>query len=459
MNQQTPKVNVKTLNQSFTVGFQGESSQGQSIALRQVEGTSCDDIQFDLFNKKRLSVSMQTTAGSYTRLGTQIIDVDEPITFTGSRSAGVGTPGVVGVEFLEVLGDVIALNVGNNPHEKGQFVFDMEMEQIKYTGDQDVYAVVRIKYQSQGLRYQYHWGYNDDIDTSVIAALASDASKASLSLSRTGCKDNKNNNYSDTTSSNTALHFNLVMEAAWTISSALSTGPITLGALLTMYPVHSSGSPELRVSFGKTGTPVSCTFEEEVGYPQFKQLSESVNFSSSSIANLSCFTGSFSNVQIAAESAFFDTKGNRIISPNLYGPGSNVTVQEFQDVQQTIKDAITGQSKTVTVRTQVRYSKTLGPTEIAVTTVTGVLLPVTGTARVNYQVPMKYGVLKATVSMTSDDYKNWFCECSGSYVYTDLSFASGKNLVFMGKVSLGNPMSSSPAIDARSQAIKNRIFS
>ena len=118
-------------------------------------------------------------------------------------------------------------------------------------------------------------------------------------------------------------------------------------------------------------------------------------------------------------------------------------------------DPITGRSKNVSIRQKVRFSKTLGPTEVAHVNAMGVLMPVTGVARANYRVPQKVGILKVPVTVSNDEFKTWYCEAFGTYVYLDI--VSGKPVVFTGNTNIGNPVGSNPALDAREKAIQTRV--
>lgn len=450
----------RKLNQSFSVGYSNseqDDNATDSIALELVDGTSCDDIEFLLYNKKRLSVYLNSTEGSYNRLGTVYTDIDEVVNMTGSKTTGVGTPGVTQVTAMDVIGNVLRvrdddLQVG----ALGNFVFDMDSEEIVYNGEDDVFAVIRIQYTSQGIRYKFNWPNNEDIVDAMVVAVASDGCKASLQISRADCKgDDETKDVDDTSSENTNLEFPLNMNASWTVMKSMGVGSHSIYCMLYMYPVHTGLPPDIKVAFGKVSTLVDCLFTEDTSLAQFKQLSEAVNFSSSSISNLQCFVGSFSNLSIAAESDFFDAKGNQVLIPTFKGPGDSVMVEEWRDVQVTVKDA-SGQDKEISVRRQIQYSKRLGPTEVAVVTSSGILQAVTGVARVLYQVPQKAGILKIDVNMTDADYKDWQCQAYGSYQYTDV-FYSHQTLVFNGQLTIPTPMNSSPALDAREQSIKTRI--
>jgi len=453
----TPK---STLQSGFSVPFGSTSGTGadkKSIALTQVEGTLCEDIEFILYNKKSLNVTLETTAGTYHRLASVFTDKDEVVFMNDSQAVGVGTPGVISVKSIEVIGDVLHLGTSDSSKKEGHFVFDMEMEEIKYTGSA-VFAVLRIQYRSKGMKYKFNWPADKTIKDAIIVGLASDKSKASIQVSREDCTDQgEQNKYGEESSKDNQLQFTLEMETSWSIIRNYNEGSQKLGAMLYMYPVHSSGTPELKATFGKSGTSLECSFSEEPGFPAFRQLSESLNFSSSGIANVRCFVGSWSDFSIAAASTFYDTKGNRIMSPNFKIPGDYITVEEYRDVSTTVKDPLTGQDKQVTGRIQVRSTKQLGPTEVAVVSPVGVLLPAIGVARVNYKVPMKVGVIKLDVPLTQNEIKNWQCTVYGSYLY-DMS-ALHKPIIFMGQASISSPMGSSPALDAREQAIKEKIAS
>lgn len=453
------------LHQNFTTSFSESKEEKaktdkKSIALSQVEDTKCDDIEFILYNKKGLSVLLDTTVGSYHRLANTFFDADEAVTFSDSQSVGVGTPGVIRVDSMQIVGDVLALKEegGLIPRSGGHLVFDMETEEVKYTGGVNIFAVVRIKYRSKGTKYKFNWPNNADIQDALIVAIAQDGSKASLQITRQDCGEDEEakKNYGDSTSENNQLQYNLVIESPWSASNSYSPGAQRVGMLIYVYPVYSTGSLEFKASFGKSGDPVQCTFSQLSTDLEMRKLSEAINFSASSIANVSCFVGSFSEFSIAAESSFYDTKGNKIMSPNFAEPGESVTVEEYKDVTRTIKDPLSGQEKQVTQRIQVRYSKQLGPTEVAVTTPMGLLLPASGVARVNYKVPVKMGVLKMDLSITPEDFKNWNCTIYGSYSYSDYS-VSPTPIVFMGQATCANPLRSSPAQDSRELKIKEML--
>ena len=454
----------KDLRPSFDVSFttpddtKSDGSTITTIALRQVEDTSCDDIEFVLYNKKSLVVDLNCTVGRYATLGRYYEDKDEPIVLSGSKAVGVSTPGVVQVYSMEVVGSIFKLQ---NNHlvlaGSGRLLFDMETEEVKWTGDDDVYCVVHIKYKSKGTRYKFIWPGSASIVDALVVAVASDGNKASLSLSRQDCQDEDNNNgqYTNTTSENTNLVLDLKISPSWTVAKPVSVGPVVLYALIYMYPVYATGVPELRAAFGKTGALAECQFIEEVGFPEYRDISESINFTNSSIANLGNFVGSFSNFSVAAQSAFYDSTNNKVLIPTLRGPGSSVDVEEWFDYETTQTDPVTGRSKTISLRQKVRFSKTLGPTEVAHVNAMGVLTPVTGVARANYQVPQKVGILKVSVNVTDDEFKTWYCEVFGSYIYLDT--LSGKPVVFTGKANISNPVGSNPALDGREKAIQTRV--
>ena len=454
----------KDLRPSFDVSFttpddtKSDGSTITTIALRQVEDTSCDDIEFVLYNKKSLVVDLDCTVGRYATLGRYYEDIDEPVVLSGSKAAGVSTPGVVQVYSMTVVGSIFKLhNKHLVPAGSGRLLFDMETEEVKWTGEGEVYCVVHISYKSKGTRYKFVWPSSDSIVDALVIAVASDGNAASLSLSREGCNDEDNNNgqYTNTTSENTHLVLDLKMVTSWTVAKPVSVGPIVLYSLVYIYPVYTTGVPELRVAFGKTGTLAECQFIEESGFPEFRDISEAVNFSNSAIANVGNFVGSFSNFSIAAQSAFYDSKNNRVLIPTLRGPGSSVDVEEWFDYEVVETDPITGRSKNVSIRQKVRFSKTLGPTEVAHVNAMGVLMPVTGVARANYRVPQKVGILKVPVTVSNDEFKTWYCEAFGTYVYLDI--VSGKPVVFTGNTNIGNPVGSNPALDAREKAIQTRV--
>lgn len=439
-----------------------DGSKVNSLSLQQVDNTSCDDIEFILYNKKSLVVDMESTAGSYSSIGTRFQDIDEAVTISGSKTGNVSTPGVVSVSSMRVVGQVLVIRDRNMvPGASGNLLFDMESEEIKWTGEDDIYAVVRIQYRSRGSHYKFNWPSDEGIEDAVIVAVSNHGDSASLTLSRADCKDEEENStYGDSTSKDVNLNFDLKMDVSWSqLKDLVVNQTCTLGCLLTMYPVHSTGVPDLRAVFGREGTAVECQFDEEAGFPPYRQISEAVNFSSNAIANLGNFVGSFSEFTIAAESAFYDTKNHRVLIPGFVGPGGSVTVEEWVDSQRTYTDPLTQQKKQISVRQQIRYSKRLGPTEVASVTATGLLYPVTGVARANYKVPQKVGVLKVDIKPTESDYKNWMCTVHGSYIYTDLSVSFDKPLAFMGTASIESPVGSSPAKDAREQAIKDKLSS
>jgi hypothetical protein len=220
--------------------------------------------------------------------------------------------------------------------------------------------------------------------------------------------------------------------------------------------VLTTATLEFKASFGKTGTLIPCTFTEDPGAPVYKEIFESVNFSSSAIVNVRYFVTAFADMTVAAESSFFDLKGNKIMSPSFKKPGDYVTVEEFRETTKTVKDPLSGQDRQIKVNQAVRFTKILGPTEVAIVDGLGLLLPSTGVARVNYKVPMKSGLLEMNANLTESDVKDWRCEVHGSFLYRDFA-VSEKNIVFMGNVSIPCPMSASPALDARELKLQERI--
>lgn len=454
----------KDLRPEFEVSFttpdpskKDDGSQAATIALQQVEDTSCEDIEFVLYNKKSLTYDLDSTVGSYSKLGTYQQNQSETVVISNSKTASVSTPGVIRVYSMEIKGQVLTLkNKRLVAAGSGRVLFDMESEEIKWTGDEDIYCVVHIRYQSQGVRYKFKWpSGSDDVDA-LLVAVSSDGSDASLSISRADCMDDENSSgqYTDREGENTQLVLDLKMASSWAVARPLSLGPISVFSLVTIYPVYNTGLPELRAAFGKLGTLVECSFTEESGFPAFRSISESINFSNSAIATIGNFVGSFSNFSIAAQSAFYDSKNQPVLIPVLRGPGSSVDIDDWMDFETQVIDA-SGKSRTVSVRQKVRYSKTLGPTEVAHVNAMGVLTPVTGVARANYQVPQKVGILKVSVNVTPDDFRSWYCEVFGSYVYLDI--LSGKPVVFTGSCSIESPVGSSPALDAREKTIQERV--
>lgn len=457
---------TETLRPNFTVPFskpdatKEDGSPLTSIALKQVEDTSCDDIEFILYNKKGLAVDLATTVGSAASLGEHTEELDEAITISGGKSAGVGTPGVVAVRYLALVGQVLVLRPsGLVPGGAGQFVFDMEKEEVTWTGEDDVFAVVRVQYRSRGRHFGFRWGLDKGAKEAVVAAVASDGNKASLTLSRADCQEDPTDDHStpDDAAENTQLTFDLKMDAGWTAVREIKLGPLSLYGMLHVYPVHTTGKPEFRAAFGKTGKLVECMFTESPGFNPFRDISESINFSSSSIANVGNFVGSFSNFTITAESTFYDEKNNRILSPSFRKPGESVDIDKWVDGEKTVTDPASGQTRKINIRQKVRYSRTLGPTEVACVTAMGVVQPVTGVARVNYRVPQKVGIIKVDINVTEQDYKEWMCVVHGSYQYRDLAVDSSKPIVFIGKTTLNSPINSSPALDARELAIQRAI--
>lgn len=454
----------KDLRPTFDVTFtksddtKSDGSAVTTIALKQVEDTQCDDIEFILYNKKSLQVNMDCTIGSYNPLGKYYEDVDEPVIISGGKSVGVSTPGVVHVYSMKVVGSVLTLqDSALVPTSAGHLLFDMETEEVKWTGKNDIFCVVRIKYKSLGSKFKFNWPFDDSIVEALIAAVASDGNKSSLTLSRADCKDNEDNSkkYGDFSSENTNLVLDLKMNISWTVMHDLEMGPSSVYSLLFLYPVYATGKPELRVVFGREGKLVECMFTEQGGFPAMREISESINFSNSAIANLGNFVGSFSEFTVAAESAFFDSKNNRILIPTFRGPGESVDVDEWVDTEATYTDPATGSTKKYNVRQKVRFSKTLSPTEVAHVNAMGVLTPATGVARANYKVPQRVGVLKSSVTLNEEAFKNWLCTVYGSYVYTDIN--TGKPVVFTGQATIGTPLGASPALDAREKDIQDMV--
>lgn len=454
----------KDLRPTFDVTFtkpddtKSDGSSVTTIALKQVEDTQCDNIEFILYNKKLLHINMDCTVGSYNPLGKHYEDLDEPVIISGSKSAGVSTPGVIHVYSMQAVGSVLVLQDGALvPTSAGHLLFDMETEEVKWTGKDDIFCVVRIKYKSLGSRFKFNWPFDDSIVDSLIAAVASDGNKASLTVSRADCKDNEDNSkkYDDSSSENTHLVLDLKMNVSWTVMHDLEMGPSSVYSLLYMYPVYATGKPELRVVFGKQGSLVECVFTDQGGFPAMRDLSESINFSNSAIANLGNFVGSFSEFTISAESSFFDSKNNKILIPTFRGPGESVDVDEWVDTEAVLTDPVTGGTKKYNVRQKVRFSKTLSPTEVAHVNAMGVLTPATGVARANYKVPQRVGVLKSSITLNEDAFKNWLCTVYGSYVYTDIS--TGRPVVFTGQTTLNTPIGANPALDAREKQIQDMV--
>lgn len=454
----------RDLHSSFTTSYTRKDPETDSsgnkkgITLSQVDGTSCDNIEFLLYNKKGLFVNLATTTGSFMRVADKFFDMEEAVSITGGKTTGVSVPGVILVTSIEPVGNVLVLKDEKMSVTSGHFVFDMEAEEVKYTGPDDVYAVVRIKYRSQGTQYRFNWGGGTAKDAQIVA-IAGDGTKASLQVSRAECEDEEDDEekkYGDAASENTQLQFPLEMEVTWAMLRYLELGPQPFYAMTYLYPVLTTATLEFKASFGKTGTLIPCTFTEDPGAPAYKEIFESVNFSSSPIVNVRYFIDAFANMTITAESSFFDLKGNRIMSPNFKGPGDYVTIEEERETTKTMKDPLSGQDRQIKVKQTVRFTKILGPTEVAIVTALGVVLPATGVARVNYKVPMKSGLFKLNANLTDEIVKEWRCEVYGSYLYRDFE-VSEKNIVFMGTVSIPCPMSASPALDARELKLQERI--
>lgn len=461
----------KSPDGNFSVNFSRSEDDLQkdktvSITLQQVEDTSCDKIEFLFYNKHYLVTNLQATAGSYISLGYRETVVADVVSFTGSKTASVSTPGVISVLSMEVVGRIIKVKSTEVQSDQGtgHILFDMESEELRWTGNDDIYAIVKITYISKGERYKYIWPTDYKIKEVLIIAVASDKTKTSLQLSRTDCGEDDEDDadkqkYGDRTNENTLLTLNLKLDSPWSIIKSFALGQTnTVYAIAYIYPVYVTGILEFRASFGLDGTLPVCQFTELSGFPATRKISESLNFSASGIVNLSNFLTPTAALQLGAESVFFDTKGNRILSPTFAGPGSSITVEEVIDVEEPVKNLLTGIIKPTKIRKTVRFSKTLGPTEVACVTTLGLLLEVTGVVRATYDVPQKVGCIKLDVKLTEEAIKNWQCTVHASYLYTDTDYGSMRSVAFMGSLTINNPIGGNPALDAREKQLQDTIL-
>ena len=107
------------------------------------------------YNKKTLVVDLNCTVGRYATLGRYYEDKDEPIVLSGRKQWVLVHPVLfksIQWKLLVVFSSfriIIWFQAGS-----GRLLFDMETEEVKWTGDDDVYCV-HIKYKSKGTRYKF----------------------------------------------------------------------------------------------------------------------------------------------------------------------------------------------------------------------------------------------------------------------------------------------------------------